>query len=943
MSEYNPARLSTEMPEREARKFTERDKQEADSVREGIQIENYFCAVDEDPFDQVEWEMRTAEIKNPTTGETVFRQEGLEFPKTWSDNCTALVAEKYFRHVEFEHTNGVTTIQKRKETSVKQMISRVADTITQWGMKFGYFPSHPGSNGTTGWEVSIPARKFRNELVSILLHQRAAFNSPVWFNVGTKRGVAGTEQASACFIVSVEDTMKSILELAQKEGALYKGGSGSGVNYSPLRSSRESLSIGGTSSGPVPFIAKDDFNAGAIKSGGGTRRAAKMAILNADHGDIVEFIECKANSEKAAHALIDAGFDGDFRARWGAYQLVPFQNANHSVRVTDEFMQAVENDEDWDLLSRDGKTVLETLPARDIWKKICSAAWICGDPGLQFDTTTNNWHTSAASGRINSSNPCSEFVYLDNTACNLASINLLKYQEDGVLNVEAFQQTVDVLITAMEILVEGASYPTEEIAQNSHDFRPLGLGFTNLGAYFMTQGIAYDSAEARNQASFISSLMTARAYRQSAKIAEKMGPFSQYPFNREHMLKVIRMHEKSNDSVWDHQILSRNDKDAVIYDAAHKAWAEAEALGEIFGYRNAQATVIAPTGTISFMMDCDTTGIEPVLSLVSFKKLVGGGTIKLVNRRVGQALDELDYGPKAIEKIENYILENGSVVNAPGLREDHWKIFEGSFPDPVGGRSLRPEAHILMMAAVQPFISGAISKTCNLPSTATEEDISDIYMLAWKEGLKAIALYRDGCKRTQPLATKEEQEEKNEALEEFAQAMLTPVRKKLPSECLSIRHKFEIGQHEGYIHVGLYEDGIPGEIFIKMAKEGSTVSGLMDAWGIQTSLALQYGVPLKSVVQKFKHTSFEPSGWTREEGIGHASSVLDYVARWLEKKFVGGPLEIKTPQSPEIAVVEKEQSQSVSTGMACPDCGNTTVKAGTCATCPTCGWNQGCG
>ena len=860
-------------------------------------------------FNQVEWEQRSAEIKNPETNETVFRADDLEFPTTWSHNCTALVAEKYFRYVEYEFTNGVTEIRKKRETSVRQMISRVADTISPWGLELGYFA-----------EDVEAVKVFRDELAAILLHQRAAFNSPVWFNVGTKRGIHRTEQISACFLLSVEDNMESILELAQIEGMIYKGGSGSGVNYSNLRSSREKLSGGGTSSGAVSFVKKDDSSAGAIKSGGGTRRAAKIAILNVDHGDIREFISCKVDAEKAAHALIDAGFDGDFRARHGAYSMVPFQNANHSVRVTDAFMEAVENDEGWALMARDGTTELEKVPARTLWKEICESAHFCGDPGLMFHDTANKWHTCPAHGCIRGCNPCAEIQFLDDISCNLASINLTKFQhENGSLDLKTFNQCVDVLITAQEILVDGGSYPTKKIEENSSKFRPLGLGYTNLGAFFMNQGIPYDSDEARGTASHITSLMTARAYLQSSKLAEVKGPFEGYEANRKDMLGVIGMHQQ--------QARLR-----APFREVSDAWQECVDHGRKHGFRNAQVTAAAPCGTISFLMDADTTGVEPELSLVKTKKLVGGGSIQVVNQRVEQALFSLGYNEFDIQNIADYVLEKGSVAGSE-LRKEHYPVFDSSFPEPVSGRFLRPEAHILMVAAVQPFLSGAVSKTCNIPQDSTSEDISRLYQLAWKQGLKSVALYRDGCKRTQPLQSSFTEAESEKTVEQRG------VRHKLPQDCESVRHKFAIGPHEGYIHVGKYPDGTIGEIFIKMAKEGSTVSGLMDSWGIMTSLALQYGMPVEKVIERFQHTCFEPSGWTDVAGVGHATSILDYVARWLEHKFIKPAITV----TKETTVTTTIHVPTLDSGMTCPDCGHTTQRAGSCSTCPTCGWTSGCG
>jgi ribonucleoside-diphosphate reductase alpha chain len=843
------------------------------------------------------------------------------------------VAEKYFRHVEQEDGSKI------RETSVRSMISRVAGTIANWGIQLDYFPHHPQANGSTRWPVSIPAKEFRNELCYILVNQMAAFNSPVWFNVGTNMGRHREEQCSACFINSLDDDMKSILELGITEGVLYKGGSGSGVNYSALRSSRESLSGGGFASGPVPFIAKDDFNAGAIKSGGTTRRAAKMAILDVDHGDILEFIRCKKDSERAAQSLVDAGFDGDFRARWGAYALVPFQNANHSVRVTDKFMEAVQNNEDWNLMSRDGKTVLETVKAVDLWKEICEAAHFCGDPGLQFDTTINKWHTSPAHGRINGSNPCSEYMFLDDTACNLASINLIKFiREDGTFDIDAYRHTVDILITAMEIIVDAAGYPTSKIEFNSSKFRPLGLGYTNLGGYLMAQAIPYDSEEARAHAALLTSILTARAYARSAELADVKGPFEGYRDNASSMMNVMHQH---HDALGDVQGVSSSEYTLDLAACAVTDWKRCIELGVKHGYRNAQASVLAPAGTISFLMDADTTGIEPELALAKVKKLVGGGTITILNTRVRDALLRLGYSNDDINTIGQYVVENGSLVGSL-VKESHLAIFDTSFPDPIGNRSLRPEAHILMMAAVQPFVSGAISKTCNIPNTATENEISELYSLAWRTGLKAVALYRDGSKRTQPLDTKD----KHTEIESTVAPEPLQLRKKLPNDCLAHRHKFSIGGHKGYIHVGLYpEDGKPGEVFIKMAKEGSTVAGLMDTIGILTSFCIQYGVPQQLMVEKLSYMNFEPSGITEHPSIRFAKSPVDYLFRYLNAEY-GSDLHASEEGTewvpePEIAAVNGPVERN--TGLTCHRCGNPAQRAGSCVTCPTCGQTSGCG
>lgn len=890
-----------------------------------------------EPFFDIEWASRIAEIKGEDD-KKVFRAEGLEFPSDWSQTAVNIVAEKYFRVVE--GANGV------KETSVRQMVMRIANTLMKWGVALGHLT-----------EVNGPV--FRDELVNILVHQRAMFNSPVLFNVGTRGGRLREEQCSACFINSVEDDMESILELSKTEGRLYKGGSGSGVNYSKLRSSRENLSQGGTASGPVPFIAKDDSNAGGIKSGGATRRAAKMAILNVDHGDIFEFVECKAKSERMAHALIDAGFDGDFRARFGAYQSVPFQNANHSVRVTDEFMSALEADGAWNLMARDGVTVIETVKARDLWDRICRAAWICGDPGLQFDTTINRWHPTPADGRINASNPCSEYMSHDDTACNLASINIRKcLKADGSLDVDVFNHIVDIMVTAQEIIVDGAKYPTPLLEKNATRFRQLGLGYANLGAWFMAQGIPYDSNRARTLCSLVTALTTGRAYRRSAELAEVKGPFPAYDANRASFTAVVQQHRDALTKVL------VDTKDMPLALAAAMAWSDAAALGAQHGYRNSQATVLAPTGTIGFAMDCDTTGIEPDVALRKQKKLVGGGSIIIANQRVGDACRALGYPDRLIEDVSAYVVKNGSVVGAPGVYEEHLPVFDCSFPDPIGKRALRPEAHILMLAAAQPFVSGAISKTCNIPDNATVEDIDRLYRMAWTHGLKAVALYRDGSKRSQPLQV----EKKGEGLKAVAPDLeaqlyaivdkLKPtgapcaIRRKLPDERDSKTHKFSISGHDGYVTVGMYADGTMGEMFIRMAKEGSTVSGLMDCFATAVSIALQHGVPLTLLIEKFSRTKFDPAGYSSNTAIGQATSIMDYLFRWLELKFF--PMGIVATELPEAtsamggynapneASPPKRVRQSFE-GPPCFQCGAITVRCGSCHTCPECGTTTGCG
>lgn len=850
-----------------------------------------FTAEGADPFDAVEWGMRDLQITNQA-GNAVFEGKDLEFPVEWSNNCANLVAEKYFRVVA----------AGKKETSVKQMLSRVASTITKWGVHFGHL------------ESTAQASIFKDELIAILLSQKAWFNSPVWFNIGTKGGKLREEPASACFILGLDDNMESILDLTKTEGMLFKGGSGSGVNYSNLRSSKEALSVGGFSSGPVPFLQAHDSMAGSIKSGGSTRRASRISILDADHGDILDFINSKVTAENAARALIDSGiFSGDFRDQKGAYAMVPFQNANHSVRVTDGFMQAVRNDANWNLLARDKKTVLETVKAKKIFDAICEAAYECGDPGLQFDTTANEWHTVPADGRINGSNPCAEFVHVNFTSCNLASINLLKFlDENNTIDTLAYMHTVDVMTTAMEILVDGAKYPNEEIRANTSKLRPLGLGFTNLGAFLMSQGIAYDSDEARFQAAMLTSILTATAYARSAKIASTMGPFAGFASNRQSMLRVMHKHNHALRGT----ILAEEKID--LYHYAVNAWDLCLDLGEAYGYRNAQISVLAPCGTISFAMDCDTTGIEPELGLVKSKKLVGGGKLKLVNRSVQKALETLGYSKDA-EELSKYILKHNSVVGSD-LDPTHYPVFDTSFAENVGNRFLSPEAHIKMVAAVQPFLSGAVSFTTNVPNDFSAEDIGNLYMQAWDAGLKSVTVYRDGCKRSQPLETTLQSEKRLAG------------RNQLPIDCVATRHKFKIGNHSGFVHVGLYPDGRPGEVFIRMAKEGSTTSGLMDCIGVLTSIALQYGVPLEVLVEKFSYTQFEPSGFTQNDKIQFAKSPLDYLFRWLGATYNG------------MDKTEKlVKAVPVTTGNFCPQCDNELQQAGACLACSVCGFSGGCG
>jgi len=817
----------------------------------GIGIDRYFTRAGIDVYDTCEWELRNAGISNESGG-VVFEQKDVEMPKFWSQMATNVVVSKYFRG----HLNT-----PDRETSVRQLIGRVVRTITQWGREGGYFASE--ADGDT----------FRDELAHILLYQMASFNSPVWFNVGIEE----KPQCSACFINSVQDTMDSILGLAKTEGMLFKYGSGTGSNLSNIRSSKELLAGGGTASGPVSFMRGYDSFAGVIKSGGKTRRAAKMVILNADHPDVVDFIESKETEERKAWALIEAGYDGAFNAPGGAYDSVHFQNANHSVRVTDEFMRAYEKDGDWQTHAvTDPNRVMSTYKARDLMKRMAQSAWVCGDPGLQFDTTVNDWHPCPNTARINASNPCSEYMFLDDSACNLASLNLMRfYNENTGFDVEAYRAALRVVITAQEIVVDYASYPTKAIEVNSHKFRPLGIGYANLGALLMARGVPYDSEEGRHYAAAITSILSGESYAQSARIAEKLGPFEGYAVNQEPFLRVIDKHRRSA------YRLDVRSLPADLADAACKVWDEAYALGQQHGYKNAQISVLAPTGTIAFMMDCDTTGIEPDIALVKYKKLVGGGMLKIVNNTVPTALKRLGYDLKQVKEIVEYITENDTIEGAPHLIDQHLTVFDCAFKPANGTRSIHYLGHLKMMGAVQPFISGAISKTINMPSNATAEEIEGAYYEAWKLGLKAVAVYRDGCKRSQPLSTARDKV----VLEQLGVGPAA-VRRKLPDERESITHKFSIGGHEGYITVGKYEDGAPGEIFITMAKEGSTISGLMDSFATMTSLALQHGVPLQLLVDKFTHTRFEPSGFTKNREIPMAKSIMDYIFKWLAIKFL---------------------------------------------------------
>ena len=900
----------------------------SDASARGLEFQRRFTTEGVHPFDEIEWEIRDAVIANEK-GERVFEQLGIEVPTFWSQTATNVVVSKYFR--------GALDTDER-ETSVRQLILRVADAMRDWGIEGGYFAS------------PAAAETFHSELTHILVHQMACFNSPVWFNVGIEEA----PQCSACFINSVEDTMASILDLAKTEGMLFKYGSGTGSNLSSLRSSREPLAGGGTASGPVSFMRGFDAFAGVIKSGGKTRRAAKMVILDIDHPDIADFITCKEQEERKAWALIDAGYDGGFNVPGGAYDSVFYQNANHSVRASDEFMQAVVDDGEWTTKAVRSGEPMETHKARDLMKMIADSTWACGDPGMQFDTTINDWHTCANTDRINSSNPCSEYMFLDDTACNLASLNLLKFYdaETEEFDVDSFVHTCEMVITAQEIVVDFASYPTRRIGDNSHAYRPLGLGFANIGALLMARGLPYDSVAGRGFAAAVSALMSGAAYAQSARMAEVKGPFDGFAANAEPAMRVMRKHREAVEEI------DSTGVPTVMMDGSRRVWDEVLERGGSAGLRNSQISVIAPTGTIAFMMDCDTTGIEPDIALVKYKKLVGGGLIKIVNRTVPVALKRLGYNPGQIQSIVNYIDDNDTIEGAPGLLDEHLPVFDCAFKPASGQRSILPMGHLKMLSAVQPFISGAISKTINMPEESTPEEITDAYIEGWKMGLKAIAVYRDGCKRSQPLSTKKE--------EAKAVAEGRPFRRKLPDERQAITHKFSVAGHEGYITVGLYEDGTPGEIFLVMAKEGSTISGLMDAFATSVSIALQYGVPLKTLVDKFSHSRFEPSGFTGNPEIPIAKSIMDYIARWLASKFLsraekqsagvilrGEPTEAESGSEPIRAngngASEAGAVDSVTTPFlfqqdapSCHECGSIMVRNGTCYKCLNCGSTSGC-
>jgi len=929
----------TKGPDRNAQQVPQQNLEPIDDLKPtlpepvGLTIERHFTRAGAHPYDQIEWELRDASITDEK-GDSVFEQNDVEIPKSWSQLATNVVVSKYFRgHVG----------TPERERSVRQLIDRVVGRIREWGERSHYFRT-PGD-----------AEVFADELTDILVNQRMAFNSPVWFNLGVKDT---PQQASACFINSVSDTMESIMDLAKTEAMLFKGGSGTGTNLSKLRSSHEHLKGGGTASGPVSFMKGFDAFAGVVKSGGKTRRAAKMVILNVDHPDVGEFIDSKASEEKKAWSLIDAGYDGGFNVVGGAYDSVFFQNANHSVRVTDSFMRACEVDGEWQTRNVTSGEVAETLRARDLLQRMADAAHVCGDPGIQYDSTINRWNPVKASGRINSSNPCSEYMFLDDTACNLASLNLMRFvDEAGEFQIEDYKRAVAITILAQEIVVDHADYPTEQIAENSHLYRPLGLGYANLGALLMANGLPYDSDEGRNLAAAVTSLMCGEAYHMSAKIAEAMGPFPHYPMNRRPFLEVIEMHKEAAEAIQSAGV------PADLLAAAREGWAAALETGEQHGFKNGQVTVLAPTGTIAFMMDCDTTGVEPDIALVKYKKLVGGGYLKIVNNTVRLALEKLGYSEEDAAAIMLHIDEEETIEGAPELDEAHLPVFDCAFRPANGTRSIHWMGHLRMMGAVQPFLSGAISKTVNLPEDATVDDIIAAYTEGNRLGLKALAVYRDGSKRTQPLNAGKSVGKSNVVQLEPGR----PIRRKLDDEREAVTHKFSIAGHEGYLTIGKYADGQPGEIFLRMAKEGSTVSGLMDTIATMTSIALQYGVPLRALVDKFSHTRFEPSGFTNNREIPIAKSVMDYVFRYLGNRFLPGETVEADPQdegtesaqviasvvpvAPRSAVIGGSDRRTVGApsvivnqadAPSCSDCGSIMIRNGACYKCPNCGSTSGC-
>jgi ribonucleoside-diphosphate reductase alpha chain len=995
----------------EVQKDVQKDVQK--KLAPGLAFRRLFTKPGVSPYEEVEWELRLAQITD-AQGNVIFEQKDVEVPKDWSMTATNIVASKYLH-------GQIGTSQR--ETGVRQLVARVAETLRDWGLAQNYFKTP--EDGAT----------FHDELVHILVRQYAAFNSPVWFNVGCDRiepnsdgrnwhwnprtqqvefGVTGYSkpQCSACFINSVKDSLDSILTLAKTEGMLFKWGSGTGTNLSSLRGSTETLSGGGTASGPLSFMKGFDAFAGVIKSGGKTRRAAKMVILNVDHPDIIDFVECKQKEEAKAHALVAQGYDGSSPDS-DAYSSIFFQNANNSVRVTDDFMYAVMKETDFSTKAVTDGHVMRTYKAKEVLRKISEATWHCGDPGMQYDGTVNRWHTSKNTSRINASNPCSEYMFLDDSACNLASLNLLKFAPNGTFDVEAYRHAVDVLITAQEIIIDNAGYPTETIMRNSHDYRPLGLGYANLGALLMAAGHPYDSDGGRDYAACVTAIMCGEAYLQSSRIAEQCEPLAPateatkknlsetnlgsgitntmpggacpgWYINREPFLDVIRMHRASVNNI------NKNNVPANLFESSKQCWDEALAHGEKHGYRNAQVTVLAPTGTIGFMMDCDTTGVEPDLALVKYKKLVGGGMIKIVNQTVPTALFKLGYTHEQADAIVSYIDATGTIEGAPLIKDEDLAVFDCSFKPAKGTRSISYMGHLRMMAAAQPFISGAISKTVNLPNNATVEDIMETYLQAWKLGIKAVAIYRDGCKQSQPLSAAGSKTASGEKSSVTSVASVVEevdlnspprsTRHKLQEERASITHKFKVGDHEGYITVGLYPNGEPGELFVKMAKEGSTVSGLMDSFALAVSLALQYGVPLKTFCEKFAHTRFEPSGWSGNAEIGYAKSIMDYIFRWMQMRFLTGQQQMlfdnfrprvangaadatsgvadavgheTTPRRPETGTREPGSgsihaadalSSIVDLGDAptCSFCGSIMTRNGSCYRCMSCGSTSGC-
>ncbi len=896
-----------------------------------LAVRRLFTIPGRDPFEEIEWENRDAFI--PGKDKPAFEQKAVEFPKFWSQTATNIVSQKYFR--------GRLGSPER-ETSVKQMIGRVVLTIGRWGREGGYFADED------------EAQTFEDELKAILVNQLAAFNSPVWFNVGFEE----KPQCSACFILSIDDSMESILDWIRREGIIFRGGSGSGVNLSTLRSSKEQLSKGGYASGPVSFMRGADASAGTIKSGGKTRRAAKMVVLDVDHPDVEEFIWCKAREEEKARVLEAAGYDMSLDS--GDWASIQYQNANNSVRVTDGFMEAVEADAEWNLTARTDGAVVETVQARKLLHDMAEAAWRCADPGVQYDTTINAWHTLPNTSRINASNPCSEYMSIDDSACNLASLNLMKLRrDDGELDIEAFEHAVDTVFLAQEILVGFSSYPTPEIEQNAKDYRQLGLGYTNLGALLMARGLPYDSDEGRAYAAAITALMTGRAYRKSAEIAKRMGPFAGYKRNAAAMIGVMAQHRAAVGNI-DHADSVPDD----LLTACRKAWDDVLDSGEVNGYRNAQATVLAPTGTISFLMDSDTTGVEPDFSLVKSKKLVGGGEITIVNKTVPMALEKLGYAPNEVSEIEAFVDERNTVVGAPYVKTEHYPVFDCA----IGERAIHYMGHVKMMGAVQPFISGAISKTVNMPEQVTVEDVGQLFTDAWKLGVKAIAIYRDNCKVAQPLSGKTDAG----AVTPLAPALAgvaAPRRRRLPEDRTEIGRKFRVGDYEGYIHVGVYEDGTPGDIFVDIAKEGTTLAGLMNSFMISVSLGLQYGVPLEVYVSKFSHMRFEPSGLTNDEDIRVAKSLVDYIFRWMGKKFLTAEQQeeagILSPEvkarlaaayanggdAPGVNVADPAEAATPGQtalfnqwddAVECARCGGRMIRTGSCYTCRDCGTNTGC-